>query len=112
MKAIITYYDPLKGYARLRPRTFADETEPAESDDASEQEVEAIVEEVPAEPVDGLVDELTEEPDEQEEIIEEYFFHVSQVQSHTFLGITVGTHVTFEPLEPDSNLVRWVKIQD
>jgi hypothetical protein len=127
MDAIITSFDPLKGYARLRPVTFAseakssdtpDETEP---DEVAEQEAEPVAEEVLDEateeqevPVENDVpEELVEEQEEPvEEPVVEYFFHVSQLQSHTFPGITVGTRVTFEPLEPDSNLVRWVKIHD
>ncbi len=127
MDAIITHFDLLKGYARLRPLTFIDEADKTESsdtpgetepDDTAEQEAAAIVEELPVEApneaFDGSVevDEPTEDPEEQEETVKEYFFHVSQLQSHTFPGITVGTRVTFEPLEPDSNLVRWVKIQE
>jgi|GEM_PF-6514247 len=120
MDAIITHLDLLKGYVRLRPLTLIDEADETESSDTpgeteptetAEQEAATIVEELPVEAFDESVDEPTEEPEEQEEA-KEYFFHVSQLQSHTFPGIAVGTRVTFEPLEPDSNLVRWVKIQE
>ncbi len=132
MDAIITYFDPLKGYARLRPVTFntspevddaevdseTDEAvEPIETDEGVEEELEPVAEEVLEEQEESVKEEVPEElVEEQEEPVEEqvveYFFHVSQLQSHTFPGITVGTRVTFEPLEPDSNLVRWVKIHD
>lgn len=140
MDAIVTSFDPLKGYARLRLVTVnaspeiddaevgseTDEAaEPIETDEVVEEELEPVAEEVldeateevPEEQEESVKEEGPEElVEEQEEPVEEqvveYFFHVSQLQSHTFPGITVGTRVTFEPLEPASNLVRWVKIHD